>query len=80
MAALTTQQEYDLVREAIQTLTISGQQQVSFTMGDMSASFSQSQLPNLMQREAELARRLSLRNARKRVTPDFTGSAGRSYL
>ena len=80
MAALTTQQEYDTIREAIQTLTASGQQKVSFSIGAMSVTYAASQLPMLEKREAELARRLSIRNARKRTTPDFRGTTSSSHL
>ena len=72
MAALTTAQEYDVVREAIQTLTATGQATVSFTLGAMSRTFNSSQLPQLMEREKELARRLSQRNVRKRTLGDFS--------
>jgi len=72
MALLTTKQEYDAVREAIQTLTTTGSNVVSFSLGDMAVSYSNSQLPWLEQREIELARRLSQRNIRKRTSPDFS--------
>jgi hypothetical protein len=72
MAALTTAQEYDIVREAIQTLTATGQQTVSFTLGPMSKTYNASQMPQLIAREAELARRLGQRNIRKRTLGDFT--------
>ena len=72
MAALTTAQEYDVVREAIQTLTATGQQTVSFTLGAMSKTYNASQMPQLIAREAELARRLGQRNLRKRTLGDYT--------
>jgi len=72
MAALTTLAEYAAVREAIQTLTTTGAAVVSVNMGQMSVSYSQSQLPWLEQREETLARRLSQRNIRKRTFTDFS--------
>ena len=73
MAALTTAQEYAAVREAIQLFTGTSQAVYSFTLGDMTVTYQSSQLKQLQDREEVLARRLSIRNARKRVTPDFTG-------
>ena len=77
MAALTTAQEYDAIREAIQKLTTldgNGERRdrVSLSIEGMAVSYSSSQLDSLQKREAELARRLSTRNSRKRVTPDFS--------
>ncbi len=72
MAALTTQQEYDAIREAIQTLSATGQQIVSVSIDGVSKSYAASQLTMLEKREQELARRLTIRNSRKRTTPDFT--------
>jgi hypothetical protein len=72
MAALTTAQEYQAVREAIQTLTTTGQAAVSLSIGDMSVTYSASQLPWLQDRERELANRICTRNRRKRVLPDFS--------
>lgn len=71
MPALTTQQEYDSIREAIQTLTATGQPVVSITVDGMSTSYQSSQLPQLMKREIELANRICNRNRRKRVIPGF---------
>lgn len=71
MAALTTAAEYAVVREAIQTLTATGQAVVSVTLDGMSHTYSASQLSNLQAREVELARRLTARNTRKRTTPEF---------
>ena len=73
MPALTTQQEYDAVRLAIQTLTTTGSTTASFTLGAMSVTYNASQLPWLEKREQELARRLTKRNIRKRTTGDFSG-------
>ena len=71
MAVLTTAQEFAAVREAIQTLTTTGRSIVSFSVGDLNVTYSQSQLPWLEAREIELARRLNQRNIRKRTSPDF---------
>jgi hypothetical protein len=71
MAALSTAAEYQVVREAIQTLTATGQAVVSVSLDGMSYTYSASQLPNLQEREIELARRLSVRNTRKRTIPEF---------
>lgn len=72
MAALTTAQEYDAVRLAIQTLTATGSVRTSVSVDGMSVSYSASQLPWLERREIELARRLSQRNIRKRTFGDFS--------
>jgi len=77
--ALTTAQEYDAVRTAIQTLTTTGQSIVSFNVGDLQVTYNQTQLQWLEKREIELARRLSQRNIRKRTVADFNGTAD-SYL
>ena len=79
MAALTTAQEYAAVREAIQqlcTLDSSGNRRdfVTVSMDGMNLSYGANQLAQLQARELELARRLTIRNSRKRVTPDFSGS------
>jgi hypothetical protein len=75
MALLTTAKEYAAVREAIQTLTSTGQSMVSFTVDGMSVQYSASQLPWLEQRERTLAGRMTAHNVRKRVTPDFSGGS-----
>lgn len=72
MAALTTALEYAAVREAIQTLTTTGQQIVSISQDGATVTYAANQLPWLQAREIELARRLSTRNTRKRTRPDFT--------
>jgi len=74
---LTTAQEYTAVREALQqltTLATDGTRRdfVSISIGDMSQTYGSSQIQWLQEREVELARRLSIRNARKRTEPDFT--------
>jgi hypothetical protein len=77
MALLSTAAEYQAVREAIQQLTTLGtdgtrRDTVSFTIGDMSYTYNSSQLPALQSRELELARRLTIRNVRKRTECDFS--------
>jgi len=71
MTALTTAQEYAVVREAVQTLTATGQSAVSFSVDGLSYTYNASQLSLLQARELELARRLSIRNTRKRTVPEF---------
>ena len=71
MAALSTANEYAAVREAIQTLTATGQNTVSLSVDGMSVTYSASQITQLQARELELARRLSVRNTRKRTFPEF---------
>jgi len=72
MAALTHAQEYQAVREAIQTLTTTGKSRVSISVDGMTVSYQASQLTLLQAREIELARRLSSRNLRKRTYPEFS--------
>ncbi len=77
MAALSHAAEYAAVREAIQLLTTldaNGQRRdfASFQVDGMSVSYAASQLPWLQSRELELARRLSIRNVRKRTQSDFS--------
>ncbi len=77
MAALTTAQEYQAVREAIQQLTTLGpdgkrRDRVSVSVGEVAFSYASNQLQALQDRERELASRLCVRNARKRTTPDFS--------
>ena len=71
MAALTTAQEYSAVREAVQALTSTGQSTVSVSIDGVSYSYNASQLNLLQARENELARRLTVRNTRKRTYPEF---------
>ena len=80
MPAISTQAEYDLVREAIQRLTTldsdgNPRNIVSINIDGFSATYSSGQLPELRQREIDLANRLVARNMRKRVTPDFSYDA-----
>jgi hypothetical protein len=77
MAAMTTAQEYQAIREAIQLLCAVGadgsrKDIVSFNVAGMSVSYSSNQLDFLQSRERELAKRLSVANQRKRTTPDFS--------
>ena len=79
MAALTTSQEYQAVREAIQQLTTldgSGQRRdrVSFSVDGLSVSYAATQLQWLQTREVELANRICNANRRKRTSPDFSYS------
>ena len=67
MAAKTTYQEWDDVRTALQSLN-SGAEQVTID----GITYRQTSLVNLQAREKELYRRLSIRNVRKRVMPDFS--------
>ena len=78
MAAITTAQEYAAIREAIQTLTATGQRTVSVSVDGMQLSYAADQLPLLQKREELLARRLTIRNARKRTVASFGGGA--NYL
>lgn len=80
MTALTTAAEYAAVREAIQTLTTTGKSMVSFSVDGLQVTYQASQLDWLEKRERELAHRITQRNSRKRVTPDFGGSSGQDYL
>lgn len=81
MAALTTAEEYAAVREAIQqltTLNTDGTRRdiVSFNVGDVQVTYGGGQLTWLQDREIELAKRLTVKNSRKRVTPDFANGCG----
>jgi hypothetical protein len=77
MAALTTSQEYQAVREAIQQMTTldengARRDAVSIAIDGVSVTYAAAQLQWLQAREAELANRLCNRNRRKRVSPDFS--------
>lgn len=71
MATLTTVQEYDAVRAAIQAFA-TGESVYSFNLGDMAVTYHSTQAAWLQERERELAKRLSQRNIRKRTIPDFS--------
>jgi len=68
--------EYANVVAAIQALTTLNQSTVSFTVDGMTVTYNQSQLPQLRERQRELARFITTRNVRKRTSADF--SAGGS--
>lgn len=70
--ALTTAQEYQAVREAIQTLTGTGQSTVSVVVDGVEVTYARDQLAMLQAREIVLANRICTRNRRKRTTPDFS--------
>jgi hypothetical protein len=77
MAALTTAQEYQAIREAIQLLTTldangKRRDRVSVSVDGLSYSYAANQLPMLQEREEKLAARLCSRQGRKRTTPDFS--------
>ena len=72
MAALSTSAEYDLVRQAIQTLSGNANAVASFTVDGQNYVYRADQLPRLMEREAELANRMCNANRRKRTSPDFS--------
>jgi hypothetical protein len=71
MATLTTQQEYDAIRAAIQAFA-TGASVYSFNLGDLSVTYNSTQKEWLEKREETLAGRLTARNVRKRTCPDFT--------
>ena len=80
MAPVSTAAEYELVREAIQALTSTSQNTVSFSVDGVQVTYAQSQLTMLQDREIELAKRLSQRNIRKRTRPDFSGGSNTDTL
>lgn len=71
MAALSTAAEYQAIREALQIFS-TGQSAAQITVNGVTVSYQSSQADFLQRRELELARRLSIRNVRKRTRPDFT--------
>ena len=71
MARLTTEQEYRAVQEALQLFS-QGRTRASFVIDGVSVNYQQGQMEFLERREVELARRLSMRNVRKRTQPDFS--------
>ena len=78
MAVLTTAEELAQVREALQALTTDSEAVVSFNVDGVQVSYNNSHMTQLQDREKELIKRLTIRNVRKRVTPNFSGS--RDYL
>ena len=84
MTAMTTAAEYQAIREAIQLLsTLDGagarRNAVTVSVEGMTVSYSASQMTELQNREKELARRLTIRNVRKRTTSTFDGGYERDY-
>jgi hypothetical protein len=76
MAAISHAAEYAAVREAIQQLTTldsSGARRdfTSISVGDLSFTYAANQIDWLQKRERELAKRLSIRNVRKRTISSF---------
>jgi hypothetical protein len=71
MASLTTAQELESIRAALQLFS-QGQSTASVTIGDISLTYQSTQAQFLVDREKELLRRLSVRNVRKRTLPDFS--------
>lgn len=69
--ALSTAQEYQAIREALQIFS-TGKSTASVTIDGMTVSYQSTQADFLQRREMELARRLSIRNTRKRTRPDFS--------
>jgi hypothetical protein len=72
MAALTTQQKYDAVCLAIDSYN-SGAAPYSFNLGDLSITYRSNQIDDLIKLRSVFAHDLTVRNVRKRVTPDFSG-------
>jgi hypothetical protein len=70
MPLLTTAQEYQAVREALQIFS-TGKSTASVSIDGMQVTYQAGQAEFLHTREMELARRLSMRNVRKRTRPDF---------
>ena len=85
MAAISTAAEYAAVREAIQQLTTldaNGNRRdvISFTVDGVSVTYAANQLNFLQEREIELARRLTIRNTRKRTISDFSSDYQRDWI
>jgi hypothetical protein len=70
MPLLTTAQEYQAIREALQIFS-TGKSTASVSIDGMQVTYQAGQAEFLHTREMELARRLSIRNVRKRTRPDF---------
>lgn len=69
--ALTTAQEYQAIQEALQIFS-TGKSTASVSIDGMTVTYQATQADFLQRREMELARRLSIRNVRKRTRPDFS--------
>lgn len=65
---MTTAEELAMVRSAIHELE-NGKMVVSYSIDGVSVQYSVAQLPFLVEREKELARRLMMREVRKRTYP-----------
>ena len=70
MPALTHAQEYAALREALQAFS-TGRPAATVQIGELSITYTSGQMEWMQIRERELARRLSVRNVRKRTVPDF---------
>jgi len=70
MPLLSTAQEYQAVREALQIFS-TGKSTASVSIDGIQITYQAGQAEFLHSREMELARRLSMRNLRKRTRPDF---------
>ena len=78
MAPITIAAEYTALLEAIQLLTTNDangkrRDTVSVSADGMTLTYSSSRLQELRDRLKELAKQITIRNVRKRVTPDFSG-------
>lgn len=69
--ALSTAQEYQAIREALQIFS-TGKSTASVSIDGITVTYQATQADFLMRRELDLARRLSIRNVRKRTRPDFS--------
>ena len=70
MPLLSTAQEYQAIREALQIFS-TGKSTASVSIDGITVTYQAGQAEFLHQRELDLARRLSMRNVRKRTRPDF---------
>lgn len=72
---MTIAQELELIREVIRNLELGlseGNAPIaSYTIDGVSVSYSAAQLPFLREREKELAKRLLMREIRKRTYPQW---------
>ena len=67
----TTAAELTLVQAALAVVS-TGQTYSGFTLDGMSVTYDLSHKAYLQEREAELLKRLNIRNIRKRTFPDFS--------
>ncbi len=77
MALLTTAQEYQKVREAIQALTTTSKSLVTVQFDGVSTTYENSVATrkSLMDYQVVLANQICNRNRRKRTSPDFSYDA-----